>query len=79
MKIEYYITTRGECGRLEYLPKGARVDAIDNREFLAFCEGCGKPILAEDAGKDIPADHYQADGEGDYLCGTCLDELRKEP
>ncbi len=78
MKIEYTITKRGECEKLGDLPKGARIEAIDNREFIALCENCMQPILAEDAEKEIPADRYQADWEGTYLCGSCLDELLAE-
>jgi len=78
MQIEYRITTHGTCESLEAIPKGAQVEAIDDREFIAFCEACGNPILSENAGKGIPADDYQYTEDGVYLCRPCINELMDE-
>lgn len=83
MKIKYTITKTAE--RLEEVPKDAEILSIDERAFYAFCEACGKPILAEylavteeEAEKDIPADEHVVGEDGIYFCKDCADEIRKE-
>lgn len=75
MKIDYHIITYGTCETLEDIPKGAEIESIDGRDFVAFCESCRKPILSENTFKGIPADKYQCDDEGVYLCESCVVEM----
>lgn len=45
MLIEWNLTREGECKRLEDVPRGASVVAIDGEAVLDRCEVCGVPIL----------------------------------
>lgn len=45
MLIEWNLTRAGECKRLEDVPRGATVVAIDGETVLDKCEGCGAHIL----------------------------------
>lgn len=70
MLIEYQVTTSGQCENFEDVPKGAEILFIDGMEFIASCEGCGKPILEDDT--------YHRDPEGVYLCASCECSLINE-
>jgi hypothetical protein len=68
-KIEYRLTLDFQATSLDgiraSLPKGAQILAINDREFVSFCEACGKPICEGDG-------WHQA--EDVYLCRLCGDE-----
>lgn len=68
-KIEYRLTLDFQATSLDglraRLPKGAQILAINDREFVSFCESCGKPICEGDG-------WHQA--EDVYLCRSCGDE-----
>lgn len=66
--IEYHIRTEGSCERLDDLPRGAVIDAVDDRNCIGRCESCGIPILE--------GDQHTSDEEGVMLCQSCADEER---
>ena len=70
MNIEWTKTTSGECSRLDQVPKGATVTAIDDEEVIGRCEGCGEFIM--------DGDDYESDGEGVQLCPKCAKECAED-
>lgn len=63
MLIEWTLTRAGECKRLEDVPPGASVVAIDDEPVIDKCEGCGTPILES-------APHH-AWADGIITCVAC--------
>jgi hypothetical protein len=65
MMIEWKLTKIGECDKLEDVPAGAVVEAIDDKAVVARCEACGKWIF--------DGDLYAASEDAD-LCEACADD-----
>ena len=68
--INWKKTTSGECSRLDQVPKGATVVAIDDVAVIGRCEGCGIYIME--------GDDYESDGEGVQLCPKCAKECAED-
>ncbi len=72
-KVEYRLSLEFQAASLDgirdRLPKGAQIIAINDREFVAFCEGCRKVICEGDG--------YYND-EDCHLCIPCGDELKAD-
>jgi len=72
-KVEYRLSLEFQATSLdgirERLPKGAQIIAVNDREFVAFCECCGKVICEGDG--------YYCDGDC-HLCIPCGDELKAD-
>lgn len=72
-KVEYRLSLEFQATSLdgirERLPKGAQIIAVNDREFVAFCECCGK-VICEGDGYYAPEDCY--------LCRPCGDELKDD-
>jgi hypothetical protein len=66
MKIEWTMVTSGECSKLEDVPKGAQIAAVNDIECLGRCEACGVPIL--------DGDDYHCDEDGVFVCVKCCQE-----
>ena len=69
--IEWQKTKSGECQRLQDVPKGAEIIAINDRHVVDTCEACSMPILE--------GDKYVADFEGICLCQRCIGDAKPEP
>jgi hypothetical protein len=62
--IEWVKFESGECETLDEVPKGARIEAIDDKFCIGICEVCESPILEDSEG-------YLYSSDGVYTCGKC--------
>ena len=67
MKYAWSQMISGECNKLEDVPAGASIDAVDDKDCLGRCEGCGRPIHE--------GEKHTSDEEGYMICADCIEEL----
>jgi hypothetical protein len=63
MKIDWVKTEYGTCDEVDKVPKGAKIEAVDDVLCVGICEVCEKPILE--------TEDYFADYEGCYWHKAC--------
>jgi len=59
--IEY--TLHGKCRSYSEVPKGAKIESVNGKKFVSFCESCKKPILKNQK--------YYLWADGIFTCYKC--------